>query len=177
MAARGAKGDPNLAALVRERQDLLTEWQRRNQLRSSAVAQTPDKRNREAEAENVVRLAAIDDRIAAIDAQLKKEFPEYDALTSPVPLSIEEIQAQLAADEVLVLFFDTPEAKPTPEETFIWVVTKTDMRWVRSGLGTPALIREVSALRCGLDYDGAAFLRGGRCSDLLKVHCPGSRIR
>ncbi len=40
------------------------------------------------------------------------------------------------ADEALVLFLDTPEWKPTPEETFIWVVTKTDMRWVRSELGT-----------------------------------------
>ena len=48
---------------------------------------------------------------------------------------VEEVQAQLGADEALVLFLDTPEAKPTPEETFIWVVTKTDMRWVRSGSG------------------------------------------
>ena len=38
-----------------------------------------------------------------------------------------------------------------PEETFIWVVTKSDVRWVRSELGTAALAREVAALRCGLD--------------------------
>ena len=30
-------------------------------------------------------------------------------------------------------------------------MTKTDMRFVRSDLGTPALTREVAALRCGLD--------------------------
>jgi hypothetical protein len=59
--------------------------------------------------------------------------------------------------------------KPTPEETFVWVVTKTDMRWVRSDLGTPALTREVAALRCGLDGgawegDGAAM-----CADLLGI--------
>ena len=56
-----------------------------------------------------------------------------------------------AANEALVFFLDTPEWKPTPEETFIWVITKTDMRWVRSDLGTAALAREVQALRCGLD--------------------------
>jgi CHAT domain-containing protein len=46
-------------------------------------------------------------------------------------------------------------------------VTKTDMRWVRSELGTPALTRQVSALRCGLDYQGSST--HSRCADLLKV--------
>jgi CHAT domain-containing protein len=49
------------------------------------------------------------------------------------------------------LFLDTPAWNPTPEETFIWVVTKTEMRWVRSELGTRALTERVAALRCGLD--------------------------
>jgi hypothetical protein len=61
------------------------------------------------------------------------------------------VQALLRRDEALVLFLDTREWQPTPEETFIWVVTKTAMRWVRSEIGTPALTREVAALRCGLD--------------------------
>ena len=50
-----------------------------------------------------------------------------------------------------------PKLKPVPEETFVWVVTKSDVRWVRSDLGTAALTREVAALRCGLDataWDG-----------------------
>ena len=119
--------------------------------RNAALGQEPDKRDAAAEAENVARLAAIDARIAEIDKRLAAEFPDYAALASPAPLSVEEVQAQLGADEALVLFLDTPEWKPTPEETFIWVVTKTDMRWVRSDLGTAALTREVQALRCGLD--------------------------
>ncbi len=64
---------------------------------------------------------------------------------------------------------DTPEAKPTPEETFIWVVTKSNLRWVRSELGRPALAREVAALRCGLDaasWDGDG---AGKCAGLLKI--------
>jgi tetratricopeptide (TPR) repeat protein/CHAT domain-containing protein len=167
MAARRAKGDPQLAALVRERQDLVVEWQRRDQTRSAAIAQAPDKRNRDAEAENVARLAAIDTRIAAIDKELAANFPDYAVLASPAPLSVEDVQAQLNPDEALVLFLDTPDWKPTPEETFIWVVTKTDVRWVRSELGTPALTHEVAALRCGLDYEGAWI--GGRCNDLLNT--------
>lgn len=169
MAARGAKGNMKLAALVRERQDLLAEWQRRDQLRSVAVAQPPDKRNTEAEAENITRLAVIDARIAVIDEELATNFPDYAALASPAPLPVEEVQKQLGADEALLLFLDTPEAKPTPEETFVWVITKSDMRWVRSELGTSALTHEVSALRCGLDYEGSWLAKGSPCSDLLKV--------
>ena len=73
------------------------------------------------------------------------------------------MQAQLGADEALVLFLDTTEGKPTPEETFIWVVTKTELRWVRSDLGTEALAREVQALRCGLDAEAWA---DRRCAEL-----------
>src|SRR5262249_30802311 len=77
MAARGAKDDPKLAALVRERQDLVAEWQRRDQIRSGAMVQVPDKRNRDVEAENMARLGAIDTRIAGIDHELTAKFPDY----------------------------------------------------------------------------------------------------
>ena len=177
MAARGAKGDPALAALVRDRQDLVGEWQKRDQARSTAVSQAPAKRDRAAEEANVARLAAIDTRIGEIDRRLVADFPDYAALANPQPLGVEEVQAELRADEALVLFLDTPEREPTPEETFIWVVTKTDMRWVRSELGTSSLRREVGALRCGLD---GTLWRGGeaqdRCVDLVKAHPPQENI-
>jgi hypothetical protein len=131
MAARGATGDPALAGLARERQDLVAEWQQRDGLHNAALGQAPDQRNAKAEADNQARLAAIDARIAEIDRQLVATFPEYAALASPAPLSVEDVQAQLHAGEALVLFLHTPEWEPTPEETFVWVVTKTDMRWVR----------------------------------------------
>ena len=37
----------------------------------------------------------------------------------------------IPADARLVVTLDTAERQPTPEETFVWVVTRTDMRWVR----------------------------------------------
>jgi hypothetical protein len=87
MAARGAKGNPKVAAFVRERQDLVAEWQGRDHARSDSVAQAPENRNREVEAENVARLTAIDARIAIIDRELAANFPNYAALASPAPLS------------------------------------------------------------------------------------------
>ena len=162
MAARGAKGDPKLAALARERQDLVAEWQARDALRNAALGQEAAKRNPEAEAKNNARLATIDARMKQIDKELAAKFPDYAALSSPAPLAAGEVQAQLGADEALVLFLDLPEGKGMPEETFIWVVTKTDIRWVRSDLGTKALAREVQALtlRARCRSLGGRALRG-----------------
>lgn len=151
MAARSTQGDPKLAALVRERQDGLAEWQRREVLRNVALGQSAAKRNAKAEEENNARMATLDKRLAEIDKVLAATFPDYDAFASPAPLSVNEVQAKLGADEALVMFLNTPEWRPTPGETFIWVVTKTGLRWARSDLGTDALTREVMALRCGLD--------------------------
>jgi CHAT domain-containing protein len=177
MAARGATGDSRLVSVVRERQDLVAEWQKRDGLRTAAVSKAPDRRDRAAEITNVARLTTIDARIGEIDRQLKADFPDYAVLANPEPLNVEQVQADLRPDEALVLFLDTPKWDPTPEETFIWVVTKTEMGWVRSELGTPSLRREVAALRCGLDdalwnhvssYD--------KCVELVKKHRSDANI-
>ena len=163
MAARGATGNPALALLARERQDLVAAWQKLDGLRNAWLGQESAKRNAQAEAKNNARLAAIDARIMEIDNELAAGFPDYAALTSPAPLAVAEAQAQLGPDEALVLFLDTEEWEPTPGETFIWVVTKTSLRWVRSDLGAKALAREVQALRCGLDAEAWA---DRPCADL-----------
>jgi CHAT domain-containing protein/tetratricopeptide (TPR) repeat protein len=168
MAARSANGDATLAPLVRERQDLVAEWQRRDEARNAALAQPPEKRNSQTEAANFKQLGMIDARIAEIDGVLKNKFPEYASLVSSAPLPVETVQGQLRPDEALVLFLDTPDQNPTPEETFVWVVTKTQVRWVRSDRGTETLTREVSTLRCGLDEEEwATPTKAGHCADLL----------
>jgi CHAT domain-containing protein/tetratricopeptide (TPR) repeat protein len=169
MALRGAKADPAIGALVRERQDLVAEWLTKDKQVIAARAASPDERKPEAEAELTARLAAIDARIGEIDMAFANRFPEYASLATPAPSSITDVQSQLRPDEALVLFFDTPEAKPTPEETFIWAVTKTQSRWIRIELGPKALAERVQALRCGLDYLGEwRGEKAGRCLALLK---------
>ena len=169
MAARSARGSPHLAGVVRERQDLVSEWQTKDKLLIAAKSETPSKRKPDAEKELADRLAAVDARLTDIDRKLAQNFPEYAALASPAPVPVAEVQALLGADEALVLFLDTPELKPLPEETFIWVVTKSSMRWLRSDTGTAALTREVTALRCGLD--GTAWHGDGKekCAKALTL--------
>jgi CHAT domain-containing protein/tetratricopeptide (TPR) repeat protein len=161
MAVRSAKGSPKLGLIIRERQDLVSEWQVKDKLLIAAKSTEPAKRNADAEKALADRMAAIDTRLGEINRRLTEEFPDYAALARPTPASVAEVQAQLGTDEGLVLFLGTPGQGPLPEESFIWVVTKTEVRWVRSDLGTAALTREVAALRCGLDAgawdgDGAA---------------------
>ncbi len=175
MAARSATGSAELAALVRQRQDLVGDWQAQEKLLIAARGQEPAKRNAAAEKALADSLAGMDARLAAIDGRLKTEFPDYDALARPTPASVAEVQAQLGANEALVLFLDTPEwrlkgaSTALPEETFVWVVTRSNVRWLRSALGTKALKREVEALRCGLDnalWDDAD--RSQACTSMLE---------
>jgi len=151
MAARLAKGDGAMAGLIRERQDLVAEWQGKDKLFIAARSEAPNKRDPAAEQALGERLSAIDTRIGEIDKTIIKDFPEYAALANPEPLSIEEVQAQLGPNEALLLFLDTPGLGSVSEETFIWAVTKTDSRWVRSKFGTGAHNERVKRLRCGLD--------------------------
>jgi hypothetical protein len=151
MAARNAKGDTALAKLVRERQDLVGEWQTKDKQLIAAKSQLPAKRSPDAEKVLSNRLAAIDGRLKGIDAQFAKDFPEYASLTGPKPASVPEVQALLEPNEALLLLLDTSKQKPVPEETFIWVITKSDARWEKSELGTAPLTERVAALRCGLD--------------------------
>jgi CHAT domain-containing protein/tetratricopeptide (TPR) repeat protein len=169
MAARGARGDAKLAGIVRERQDLVTEWQKRDGLRNAALGEAPDRRDAKAYDKNLAKLAELDERIAAIDGTLSVDFPDYASLVSATPLSMQDVQKQLAPDEALVMFLDTAQWQPAPNTSFIWVVTKSSARWARSDLGTEALSLEVAALRCGLD---AAAWAGPRCPELTGRAAP-----
>jgi CHAT domain-containing protein/Tfp pilus assembly protein PilF len=167
MAARSAVSSPELGALARERQDLIAEWRSNDKQLITARSEPPAERRSAFEKKLTDRIAAIDKRLAAIDARLAVDFPDYAALAGPKPIAAADVQTLLRNDEALVLFLNTAEFKPLPEETYIWVVTKGHMRWVKSDLGTRALTREVAALRCGLD--SAAWDGADRCGKLLGV--------
>jgi CHAT domain-containing protein/tetratricopeptide (TPR) repeat protein len=164
MAARGANGDPTLSSLVREQQDLVAAWQQRDGARTAAISLAPDKRDVAAEAANADHLAAIEARINEINKRLAADYPDYATLSDPEPSSVQQVQVDLRPNEALVLFLDTPEEKPAPGETFVWIVTKTELRWMRSDLSTASLTTEVAALRCGLD---ATAWSGPTCPGLV----------
>ena len=150
MAARSAN-EPALASMIRERQDLAREWHARDRLLLTALARSHPLRVPAAEEQHRARMSAIDGRLAEIDKMIAGDHQQFAAVESLEPLSVAEVQDLIGQDEILVMFFDTQEAGPLPEETFLWVVTKATARWLRIDLGTRALIDRITALRCGLD--------------------------
>ncbi|MFZ4807058.1 MAG: tetratricopeptide repeat protein [Hyphomicrobiaceae bacterium] len=166
MAARSAVGDASLAPLVRERQDLATAWR---EAERQLVATLGQQVTGDTAAALRGQMAALDRRIAAIDADLVQRFPNYAEFAAQSPMPAEAVGATLHADEALVLFLDGPAFGQTPEETFVWIVTKAGITWRRSELGSAKLAQEVAALRCGLD--GTAWNGEGaeRCAKALGI--------
>ncbi len=171
MATRSTSGATNLADLVRERQDLAAEWLVKDKALLASKSAPLAQRSEPNEKSLSERLDSIDKRRAEIDARLSDEFPDYSALSNIKPSSIAEVQADLADDEALIMFLDTSTAwaPALPAETFVWAVTKSDVLWVRSELGSEAIAREVAALRCGLDQAGAWRSDSPKCRELTGI--------
>ena len=169
MAAREAKGDIALSALVRERQDLLREWREHDAALIAAAGEVPGAEAPQAVDKQALRTraAAIDARIKQIDETLVARFPEYSQLANPEPLSVRDVQQLLLPDEALVLFLDTRAIKPLPEETFVWIVTRELARAYPVRTEPGVIDRAVAQLRCGLDQ--TAWLGDGnmRCTNLV----------
>jgi CHAT domain-containing protein/tetratricopeptide (TPR) repeat protein len=144
MAARQAKGTGALAQVVRERQDLERQWHAFDARLNGAVAKGDVALSAVLRSE----LSGLNAKFAAIDARLAREFPDYAALVNPKPLSVAAVQALLGPEEALFLTIDASS------ESFAWLVTKTDARWVKLALSPQDIAGRVQVLRCGLDRDG-----------------------
>ena len=165
MAARQAKGEGALAALVRERQDLEQAWRGADAVLVAGLARG------NAELVAIARKNAdeIDGRLSRIDARLQQSFPEYAALADPRPLSISQTQALLGPDEILLQMLDTFEVPGVPPESFAWFISRTEARWVKLALSPSAFALEVQALRCGLDHTQWYEDHAAECRTLLNA--------
>ena len=94
MAARVGSGEPKLAALTRELQDVT---RRRTTIRAAlAEEMTRPVEQREAREEDLKRqLREAEEKAEALETQLQAEFPRYARLTAERPLSADEVQALL----------------------------------------------------------------------------------
>ena len=108
---RLAAGSDRLAELVRRDQDLAAEAEALDKAIVAAVSKERAKRDVAAEARNRSRLAAIAGERAGLQKTFASEFPNYAALSNPLPMTAKEIQALLSDDEALVLFAVTRQGK------------------------------------------------------------------
>jgi tetratricopeptide (TPR) repeat protein len=146
LAARFAAGTDELAQFVRKDQDITSEAERLDKLIIAAVSKPPAERNATTETQIRNRMEEVTSEREKLQNIFNQRFPEYVALSKPQPLSVEETQALLADDEVLVAFdFD--------EKSYAWVITKTKSDWVELKIASRDINEQVKLLRQSLTFD------------------------
>lgn len=148
LGARHAAGNGELAGLVRERQDLVEQWQRDDRRLTALHAQDPSGNSPARIATIETALSKTDRRIRAIDAQLAEAFPDFATLRQPAPSGFTTARAALAEDEILLFYADTSPLGTVDFETYLWAVPKRGTpRWIRLDRPSGALAADVRLLR------------------------------
>ena len=146
LAVRVAAGSDHLAELVRRDQDLASEAVALDKAIISALSKQGSPRDA---ASGRTRLAAIAAERANLQKTFATEFPDYAALSNPLPLKAKEIQALMSGDEAMVLF------ALADKESWVLALTRESFDWQRIPLGTDALSQKIAWLRRGLDVGKA----------------------
>lgn len=142
VGARAAAGDGPLGQLIRDRQRL--EARLAALRRGQAGAATDEIAAIQAES------ARLTERLDALDAEIRADFPEYAEIANPRPLGFDALRPLLAPDEGLILFLTARGG------TYVWAVSRAGTAWHRSRLGAQDLDDRVRALRADLDPTGPA---------------------
>jgi CHAT domain-containing protein len=120
----------------------------------AAVSKERSKRDVVSEQRARARLAAISTERASLQKTLAAEFPDYAALSNPLPVTGREIQSLLSGDEAMVLF------AVTEKESYVFALTRESFDWKPLPLGAEALSRKIAAFRRGLDIAHASDASG-----------------
>ena len=168
--ARLAASNQALAALIREQQDLAGNWGKITAWLTAALAQPAERRNGAAEQQQKQALVGIEGRIGEIAQHINRDFPAYESLADPAPLSIPEVQKLLRPNEVLVAF-SVFRDNMKDDAVFVWFVGQDGATWKRIGTAPGLIAGLVGVLRCGLDvgsWDNEDS--ANRCKNSLEGH-------
>jgi CHAT domain-containing protein/Tfp pilus assembly protein PilF len=153
LAVRIAAGNDRLAELVRRDQDLASEAETLDKAVVAALSKQ-GQRDPAAAQRARERLAAIAAERASLQRTFAAEFPDYSALSNPLPLKAKEIQSLLAGDEAMVLF------ALADKDSYAIALTRDGFDWKRIPIGADGISQKVSAFRRGLDISQASDASG-----------------
>jgi hypothetical protein len=153
LAVRIAAGNDHLAELVRRDQDLASEAERLDKAIIAALSRQASPREA---ANGRGRLAAIADERGSLQKTLAEEFPDYAALSDPLPLKSRDVQMLLSGDEAMVLF------ALADKESFVLAPTRDRFDWHRIPLGR-AKTRPRGGAATGDAGLSRRFLLGSEC--------------
>lgn len=154
LAVRLAAGNDRLAELVRRDQDLGSEAESLDKSIITAVSKDRARRDPSGEQRARDRISAIAAERARLQKTLAAEFPDYSALSNPLPLTSGEVQSLLSADEAMVLF------AIIEKESYVLALTRDGFDWKPISLDAEALSQKIAAFRRGLDIAKASDASG-----------------
>jgi CHAT domain-containing protein len=147
LAVRLAAGSDRLAQLVRHDQDLAFEADGLDKAIIAAVSKEPARRDTASEQRTRDRLAAIAQERDALKKVFASEFPDYAALSNPLPLTTKEVQALLSGGEALVMF------SVGDKESYVFALTRGGFDTKTIPLGSASLAEKIAAFRHGLNLE------------------------
>ncbi len=148
LAVRLAAGNDRLALLVRQDQDLAAESEGLDKAIIDAVSRPSVQRDAAAEQRMQARIAAIASQRAALQKVFASDFPEFAALSNPLPMTVKDVQALLGDDEALVLFVAAGNG-----QSYVIALTQRAFGWQPIPLGGSVLAEKVASFRRGLNVD------------------------
>jgi CHAT domain-containing protein len=144
LAARFGAGTSEFALLVRKDQDLTAEAERLDKSIIAAVSKSPAERNQAMEIQIRRRTGEIKSERDKLQDMFNQHFPDYVALSKPLPLTIEQTQALLSDDEAIVVI-------DLDKSSYVWVITKDRAEWKYLLVSGEDVSKEVEILRAGLN--------------------------
>jgi CHAT domain-containing protein len=155
-AVRAAASNDTLSNLVRQDQDARNEIKGlRNFLSGDAGGSSSPLPQIAAQMRE--RITLLEKTRADVQVKIKAAFPDYEKLVRPSPPSTANIQANLQADEALVVL------QPTDNATYVWVLSRSGGNGAgtfhRANIGNADLAKLVKRLRVSLDVAGLATSR------------------
>lgn len=140
-AARVAAGKGPLGELVARQQAAAAQVAALDRRYTAAVAQGDRAAADAASAEARARA----EELAAIDAEIRRGFPDYATLIAPGVLSLDQVRARLEADEGLLFI------QPSNGDLFSFAISRDGFAWHRAEQRQMPMKREVEMLLCQMD--------------------------
>jgi CHAT domain-containing protein len=166
-AARAAAKTPQMAEAVRQEQDLAARANLidKNLLRALGSQNPVEATRLRGE------LDGIQAELVDVSALIDKKYPSYRQLVSPRPIGLAEAQKALRPDEALLLMTEAAN-------TFhLFVITPTAVGWSRPGKEIEVILKQISDLRCDVDFATCSVARKAELDALpmSKMELEGQR--
>ena len=166
MSARFAKGDGDLAKLVRDRQDAETRRARAEASLTGAFGKTAQERNPALEQRLRDEIAAAGKAIEATDAELARRFPEYHELARLQPVSVDEVRALLKPGEAMLAYALAGDA------AYLWVVTRDGAQFLPLAAKAGDIGSVLAKVRGQMEFDPPAMPPGS--ASMCCTRCIGA---